>query len=358
MHVAFLHSELDFSGTTERLLAAARAAADHGARVSILSPGGSRASAFECDGITTIPTEVHTSSVRAPFLFWRTRRLLRRLAPDLLHVTDQRLTSFAAELSRALNLPWMLELNRPAQRMLASPDALLRAVVVPCETAIESAVNRGRVPRPLLSVLRHGPALELARASRTFEELERPCVGCVGRLDEDHGTEIFLEAARRLTRSGRKLRFLVLGEGPREDHLRRRVRQLELTEEVTIAAPALDDTRNALREFDIHVSCTLEGGPGWLACQALGMGIPSVFSSVHASYQLIDDKRTGLIVERADPAKLAGQIDVLLENPRAACQLGSRARARMLEADQVTRFAEGVTRLHERALASAATSLA
>ncbi|MCA8979517.1 MAG: glycosyltransferase family 4 protein [Planctomycetes bacterium] len=356
MHVAFLHSALNFSGTTERLLAAARASADHGARVSVLSPGGSRAAAFGCDGIETVPAEVHASSVRAPFQFWRTRRLLRGLAPDLLHVTDQRLAPFAAELSRALHLPWMLELNRPAQRALVDPSALLRAVVVPCETSIESAVNRGRVPRALLYVLRHGPALELDRASRTFDEIERPCVGCVGLLDEDHGTEVFLEAARRLTRSGRTLRFLVLGEGPREDHLRRRVRQLELTEQVTIAAPALDDARNALREFDIHVSCTLEGGPGWLACQALGMGIPSIFSSVHASYQLIEDKRTGLIVERADPAKLAGQIDVLLENPRAACQLGSRARARLLEADDAVRFSEGIARLHERALASAATS--
>jgi len=356
MHIAFLHSSLAFSGATERLLAAARAAADHGARVSVLAPGGSRSEAFECDGIQVVPAEVHESSVRAPFLFWRTRRLLRQLAPDLLHVTDQGLAPFAAELSRALNLPWMLELNRPTRRTLIAPSALLRAVIVPCETSIESAVNRARIPRPLLSVLRHGPALELVRASRTFDEVERPCIGSVGYLDEDHGTEVFLEAARRLTRSGRRLRFLVLGEGPREDHLRRRVRQLELNESVTIAAPALDDPRNALREFDIQASCTLEGDPGWLACQALGMGIPSVLSSVHASYQLIDDKRTGLIVERADPAKLAGQIDVLLENPRAACQLGARARVRMLENESASQFAESLARLHERALSTAATS--
>jgi glycosyltransferase involved in cell wall biosynthesis len=356
MHVAFLHTSLNFSGSTERLLAAGRAAADYGARVSVLSPGGSRAEAFECDGIQSVRAEVHESSVKAPFKFWRTRRLLRELAPDLLHVTDQRLAPFASELSRALHLPWMLELNRPTQRALVQPTALLRAVVVPCETSIESVVNRGRIPRALICLLRHGPALELVRASRTFEAIERPCVGSIGRLDEDRGTEIFLEAARRLTRAGRKLRFLVLGEGPHEDHLRRRVRQLELTEHVTIAAPALDDPRSALREFDIHVSCTLEGGPGWLACQALGMGIPSIFSSVHASYQLIEDKRTGLIVERADPAKLAAQIDVLLENPRAACQLGSRARAQMLEADHRAQFADGLARLHERALAAAATS--
>lgn len=355
MHVAFLNSSLDFSGSTERLLAAARAAADHGSRVSVLSPGGSRAEAFECDGVTTISTEVHTSSVRAPFLFWRTRRLLRQLAPDLLHVTDQRLAPFATELANALHLPWMLDLNRPAQRPVVAPSALLRAVIVPCETAVESAVNRGRIPRALLYVLRHGPALELDRASRTFEGIERPCIGSVGHLDSDHGTEVLLESALRLTRSGRKLRFLVLGEGPREDHLRRRVRQLELTEQFTIAAPALRDPRNALREFDIHVSCTLEGGPGWLACQAFGMGIPSIFSGVHAAYQMVEDKRTGLIVERSDPARLAAQIDVLLENPRAACQLGTRARARMLESEASSRFSEGLARLHERALASAAT---
>ena len=357
MHVAFLHSALDLAGSTERLLATARAAADNGARVTVLSPGGSRAAAFECDGISAVPAEVHETSIRAPFAFWRTRRLLRRLAPDLLYVSDGRLAPFASELARAVGLPWILELNRPALRTSVAPNALLRSVVVPCETGIESAVNRCRVPRPLLQVVRHGPQLELDRPSRTFDDLERPCVGSVGCLDEDHGTEVLLEAAVRLKRAGRKLRYLILGEGPREEHLRRRVRQLELANDVTIAAPELDDPRHALREFDLFTSCTLEGGPGWLAVQALGMGIPSIFSGVHASYQLIDDKRTGLIVERAQPAKLAGQIDVLLDNPRAACQLGSRARARMLEQDVATRFAEDVTRLLERALASAAAGV-
>ena len=355
MHVAFLHSSLSFAGATERLLASARAAADHGAQVTVLTPGGSRAAAFDADGITVLPAELHESSVRAPFAFWRTRRLLRQLAPDLLHVTDQRLAPFASELARAVNVPWLLELNRRVQRAVASHGALLRAVVVPCETSVESAVNRGRVPRGLLHVLRHGPRIDLDRASHTFEDTATPCVGCVGHLDEIHGTETFLEAALLLRRAGRNVRFLILGEGPRELLLRRRVRQLELNEHVTIAAPAVDDPRHALREFDIQASCTLEGGPGWLACQALGMGIPSVFSGVHASYQLIDDKTSGLIVERNQPAKLAGQISILLDNPRAACQLGARARARILEQDGPVRFAEGLGKLHEQALASAAT---
>ncbi len=357
MHVAFLHGPLDLAGSTERLLAAARALADHGARVSVLSPGGSRADAFVGDGLTTVPAEVHASSVRAPFSFWRTRRALRALQPDLLFVTDGRLASFAAELARAVSVPWVLELDRPSRGTAVPPSAWLRAVVVPCDTAIESAVNRCRVPRVLLHVVPHGPRLELDRPSRTFDDAARPCVGTVGLLDEDHGTEVLLEAAVRLKRAGRALRYLVLGEGPREEHLRRRVRQLELSGEVTIAAPAFDDPRNALREFDLHVSCTLEGGPGWLACQALGMGIPSIFSAVHASYPLVEDKRTGLIVERGRPGKLAGQIDVMLDNPRAACQLGSRARAKALEADAASAFDQGITRIVEGALATASTSV-
>jgi len=315
--------------------------------VSIITGTSSRAPLLEADDIVMVQAELPRTPMSEPFAWWRTRKLLREMRPDLLHSTDELVAPITTSLGASLELPHLVEIARPLSASLPPAGPLLQGVILPYESYAVSAVNRGDVPREMLKVIPHGPAIhkDLPR---------RPTIGTtigfLGHLDRDHGGEIFVEAARRLKATGRRLRFLILGEGPEELRLRRQIRKLGLSEQFTIAAPTILDLRMVYAQLNVHVSAPLRGGACWLACQALGNGIPSIITGASESTALLEDRHTGLIAARQDPDKLAEAITVLLDNPDAARLMGQRAREKMLAERRQEHFAEELTRLYEEAL--------
>ncbi len=225
-------------------------------------------------------------------------------------------------------------------------------MVLPFEAFEESAVNRGNIPRESLRVIPHSPDIAIPAAPAPSGA---PRIGNLGYLDSEHGSEVFIEAAARLNQAGKMLNWLILGEGPNEMGLRRKVRESGLTDCFTIAAPTVPDIAAVLSQLAVHVSCTQRGGPGWAACQALGMGVPSILSSVSSSITLVEDGRSGLLVERGNAIKLAEKIMVLLDKPEASAHMGQIAREEMLAAQSEVDYALRIQALYEQVLNTVGT---
>jgi glycosyltransferase involved in cell wall biosynthesis len=342
-HVLFVHPSLSFSGGTARLRRTAMHLIEGGTRVTVLAGAGSRLDAFRDAGIEVVPAELPRRPVAQPFAAMRARRLIAELDPTILHVTSERLAPLAAILGR----PYVLEVQREARARLPHDAAHLRAVIVSAKTLLESAVNRGGLPRDRVHVIGHGPKLpeEIVRAG--FVPGEPIRIGCAGHLDEEHATDVFLDAARHLTLSGAPYLFFAFGEGPLEERLRRQVRELAIADCTTITAPAAPTTAELLARLDIYVSCVQDGAPGWFAHEALLLGVPSVFSAARGSLSLIEDGESGILVERGDPTKLATALEDLASNPLAASEMGARARRIQLEAHPAEQFDEGLDALYD-----------
>lgn len=353
MHVTFLHPAVLFSDDTERLLASVRAAIACGARVSVVTGRGTRLSTLTDVGAEVHLAELPTSNLSGFFAARRTRARIAELAPDLLHATHEELGRLVSVLAESLRIPYVIEVTRPLTMPLPTHGGWLRSVILPCATFVENAVNRGQIPRTSLRVVEHGPPLLRRWNARPFGRVEVPVIAGLGTLDDLHGTLNLVEAARLLKESGRDLRYLILGEGPEETGVRRRVRELDLASIITVACPSLPDLGQVLAEVDLHVSCVSGGSPGWCAVQALGLGIPSVFSAVSCSFPLVEDKRNGLLCERNSPDKLAEALSMFLENRPAAIAMGEAAREGLRENRMERRYAEEVVGAHEGAVSGA-----
>lgn len=385
-HSVLLHPVLCFSGFTERMLATARALAAAGRRVTIVSAPGTRSRAVEEEGFAVRYAELPRDPLRAPFAAWRTRRLLARLEPDVLHATHDSLAELASTLGATLGVPWVLELHLPALGPVARTLRGLACAVAASESLVAGVVNHGGVPRARVRVVknaprpcapaplapaaldetpppavraerdgRDGPRREPRGADRSPEPPEEPgppgppLVGCSGLLDGAHATTWFLEAARLCVAEGSPAMFAVLGEGPNEGRLRRFVRERGLSERVTIAVPTTRDAGESLAALDVHVSCRGEGGPGWLACEALARGVPSVLAACGDAYDLVQDGETAVLVEESSPRRLADEVRALLADPAAARRMGARGRERMLADAPPEEFARAVAEIHDAA---------
>ncbi|MFT7487435.1 MAG: glycosyltransferase involved in cell wall biosynthesis [Candidatus Paceibacteria bacterium] len=350
MRITFLHPQLDFTDGTARLIATVRAALAAGHEVSVVSDKGSRTTAMLRTGAQCFVGELPTDPLLGVFAMGRARHQISELHPDLLHVTDGRLAPLAAKVSAALEIPYILELANVPEDRLRLDLNWLRATLVPCPTFIEKAVNVGQAPRASLKVIEHGPCLDRDWVPRPSIDDQRPVILKIGTLDRDHGVDVLIDAARLLDSAQRAVNVLVLGAGPEEQALRRQVRELHLSEVVTISCPVLPDLATAFAQTDLHVSCVRSGNPGWSAAQAHGLGIPSIFSAISSTFGWVDDRQSGLLVERNDPEKLAEAISVLLENRTAATQMGVRAREKSLEIGRYQAFQQELGELHTCAL--------
>jgi glycosyltransferase involved in cell wall biosynthesis len=321
--VLLVQADLRFCGSTERLRCGVRALVEAGWEVHVLAGPGARSDEVAAAGATVHRQTPNTSGWRRPFTVARARRLVDSLEVLLTVVVGEPLAPLAAHLRR----PHLLELARPPQARLPWSRAHLRAVIVPCRTMIEAVVNRGGLPRDRLSILAHGP--EPAGGARPAFTGGGPArVGVAGGLEQGLGAANLLEAGRALIDGGRDLSLVILGEGPAEEGLRRRARELGIIEQVTVTAPAAPTTGELLCELDVYVCPQPKGAPGWLTAEALSLGRPALLAANQGSFELVRDGVDGYLVDRTDSAELARGIAALLDDPAAARTVGERARSR------------------------------
>lgn len=351
-HAVLLHPELSYKSETGRMLAVARALAEQGQRVTIVSRPGSRSRPIQEAGFRVRFAELPSEPWREPLATWRTRGKLKALEPDILHASDDSLGPLLAAVSPTLRVPWVIEFHRPVGAPLSWSPRHLAQAVCSSESLVEGLVNHGRLPREKARVLRHAPEPLEGENPAPFDHPGPPVIGCSGYLDGTHATEWFLEAARLLVLGGRRATFCVLGEGPREGFLRRRIRELGLAEHVTLAVPTTSFGAETLGQLDVHVSCRLEG-PDWLACQAIAEGVPSVLLASGDGFELVEDRRSGVLVEPDNARQLADELGTLMQNPLAARAMGANGRARLADLAPPERFALDVAEVHAVALGTA-----
>ncbi len=352
-HIAFLHADLSYSGHTHRTLSTSRVCREAGARVTLVGGRGSRQSAAEAQGLVLAPLELKPGPLGRPFLRKRLVELLIELKPDLLHVTDLSLARLAAQVARRLGLPYILHADGPVQEHVEFDEGLLRAVIVPSESLDERLINAGRLPRELLVHLPSSPAEKDSERdeddvipSSPFAHDGPPRIGCTGHFDKGFAGDWFLEAARILDREGKKWTYLMLGEGPTEESLRRRVRDANLTELVTVGVPTTSTSRRTLASLDVHVACRVDTGPGWLTAQTMRLGIPNIAAATGEAFHLIRDQETGILVPPGDARRLADELIALVDNPGRARAIGAAGQASNMQSSPRAEFERTIRELH------------
>jgi glycosyltransferase involved in cell wall biosynthesis len=88
------------------------------------------------------------------------------------------------------------------------------------------------------------------------------------------------------------------------------------------------DARPRYAGFDIAVQASESEGLPNAILEAAAAGLPIVATAVGGTPEVIEDGRTGLLVEPRDPLALAAAIDRLAEDPGARRRLGEAAAVR------------------------------
>lgn len=165
-----------------------------------------------------------------------------------------------------------------------------------------------------------------------------PVIVSVGRLIEKKGHEYLLLALRHLKAEGRHFRCAIVGDGPLDGVLRRRVREFNLEREVTLTGTVPQvEVRALLERADVFCLASIvaahgdrDGVPVALM-EAMAMGIPPVSTRVSGIPELVSDGESGLLVPERDPAALAAALARLIDDASFRERVGATARSKVRE---------------------------
>jgi glycosyltransferase involved in cell wall biosynthesis len=294
------------------------------------------------------PTIVHTHTAKAG--------TLGRIAAVLAGVPI-RVHTFHGHVLRGYFPAGRTRLVIRIERLLARFTT--KIVTVSEGQARELVEEFGICPREKMEVISLGfdlsrfPAASAERLGAEFRaELgagDAPVIAIVGRLVPIKNHDLLLEAVAELERRGREFVLAIVGGGPEEARLRRRVGELGLAARVRFVGWRSDLDRVYGGSDIVALTSVNEGTPVCLI-EALAAGRPVVATDVGGVRDVLDGGRLGTIVPPGDPLGFADALDELLADAERRRALGRAGSVAVRSTYGIDRLLDSVSRLYDRLL--------
>ncbi|OGL02003.1 MAG: hypothetical protein A3E31_03030 [Candidatus Rokubacteria bacterium RIFCSPHIGHO2_12_FULL_73_22] len=210
-------------------------------------------------------------------------------------------------------------------------------VVVPSRYSASVAQEVYGIPPARLAVVPE--PLDLADWRRRFVaaargKAVRPTVLAVARMYPRKRLDDLLRAAAILRGRIPGARVRIVGEGPESARLRALHRELGLGDSVTFLGEVSRGDL-AVEYVSAHCFClpTVQEGFGLAFAEAMAAGLPVVACRAAAVPELVEDRRTGLLVTPRRPDELATAMETLLMDDDLRRELGARGAERVAALD-------------------------
>ena len=165
-----------------------------------------------------------------------------------------------------------------------------------------------------------------------------PKIVSVGRLIEKKGFGDLIDACAILAREGKAFTAEIIGEGPLEQELRRRIAEHRLENHVSLAGPLpQSEIASRLARARMFVlACRTESNGGMdnlptVIMEGMAAGLPVISTRVAGVPEMVQHEQTGLLVSECDAAALATAMTRLFDDHTLALTLGRRGREIAIE---------------------------
>ena len=252
--------------------------------------------------------------------------------PDVLHLNDARPSGFFfVRRGAQLHVPRLLSLHTPIRPTRGLLERLMddADVAVAVSRHVAECVARAFPDHREKTVV--GPNAVPSPAEPLAPlPAGRPVFLSVGRITEDKGADVAIEALALLREEGLDARLVIAGDGPHRPNLERRVAKHGLGDRTEFrgwVAPA-DIFRTIKQATAILATARTEEAFGLVALEAAWMARPVIATDVGGLPEVVEHRRTGLLVPPGDPEALARAMAELVRTEGLVERLGRNGRAR------------------------------
>lgn len=174
-------------------------------------------------------------------------------------------------------------------------------------------------------------------------------VGAVGRLSEEKGFDLLIEAIYRLRQRGLPVVLWIAGEGPARPTLDRQIAALEAGAYVRLLGH-LADPRGLYEALDLFVLSSYREGLPNVVLEAMALETPVLATRVAGVPSLVEDGHSGWIVPSGDVPALVSAMERLLEDAALRSALAEQGRRRVETQFSFDQRMVKVARVYDRLL--------
>jgi glycosyltransferase involved in cell wall biosynthesis len=292
---------------------------------------------------------------------WRLSRVIKRLKPDVVHAHDAHgtaMASLALSLGATTPAPALIVSRRVDFHLRSNSFSRWKHRQVDCFIAASEAIHKmlvaDGVPPERTTTVHEGIDLDHVNAeppvnvhAEFWLPHDAPVVGNVAALVPHKGQRHLVEAAHLVVRDLPDARFLILGEGELREPLERLIRDYHLEKHVLLPG-FRTDVLGCIKGFDLFVMSSVTEGLGTSLLDAMACSRAVVATRAGGIPEIVEDGRTGTLVNTRDHAALAREIVRLLRDEALRGQMGEAGRARVAERFTVERMVSETAAVYER----------
>jgi glycosyltransferase involved in cell wall biosynthesis len=294
-------------------------------------------------GLGKVPGIARVIRKERPALFHAHQNWLLSCKFGLMAARLARVPLVVATLQQILVPPWKRNVYWQQRIVSKTVDQYVAVALAVADQLTDSF----RVPGRKVEVLHNGVPVEVF-ASRPKTGLDaadksdrRPVVLTVGRLDDQKGHGVLLEAAQHVPDAT----FLLAGEGENRGALQQTAERRGISNRVVFLGHR-SDIPDLLTRCDLFVLPSLYEAFPLSVLEAMAAGTPVVATAVGGTPEAVEDGVTGYLVPPGDATRLAAAINMALADPRRRRDMGRAAQERVARYS-VAAMVERYTRLYD-----------
>jgi len=274
--------------------------------------------------------------------YFEIKKLIRQIKPDILHLNSSKAGIIGAIAGKhagvkkiiytvhgfVFNEPmprWKKTFYRLAEKFSSRYKDKLICV---SEFDRQKGIKNKIAPVRKMTTINNGIGqLKLLDGSTARKQLALPAdkiiVGTIANFYPTKGLSYLIKAAGQVCRNHNVI-FIIIGDGEQRQALESEIKKLNLTENFYLVGRK-NEVEQYLKAFDIYTCSSVKEGFPYSILGAMQAGQPIVSTNVGGIPEMIENEKSGLLVEPAEPKQLAASIIKLIENRNLADQLGRQA---------------------------------
>jgi glycosyltransferase involved in cell wall biosynthesis len=178
-----------------------------------------------------------------------------------------------------------------------------------------------------ITVINNGvPPEKIRKIGKRIDRKDNFILISVSNLYKSKGIDLNLLALSELLKRGKKLKYVIIGDGPEREKLEKLARELNLEKYVEFLGRLPHEKALVyMAEADIFSLPSWREGFGVVYLEAMAFGKPVIACRGEGIEDVIKDGESGLLVEPKSIGSLVKALDFLLTHPDEAQIIGKRA---------------------------------